>query len=42
VERVPEVGDRLVAEIFRRVEVCVDDPDIGLIVPEFGQPPCAS
>ena len=37
-EGVPEVGDRLVAEIFRRVEVLADNPDIGRIVPEFGQP----
>ena len=37
-EGVPEVGDRLVAEIFQRVEVLVDHPDIGRIVPEFNQP----
>ena len=37
-EGVPEVGDRLVAEIVRRVEVLADHPDIGRIVPEFGQP----
>lgn len=37
-EGVPEVGDRLVAEIFQRVEVLADHPDIGRIVPEFGQP----
>lgn len=37
-EGVPEVGDRLVAEIFQRVEVLADQPDIGRIVPEFGQP----
>lgn len=37
-EGVPEVGDRLVAEIFHRVEVLADHPDIGRIVPEFGQP----
>lgn len=34
----PEVGDRLVAEIFQRVEVLADQPDIGRIVPEFAQP----
>jgi plasmid stabilization system protein ParE len=34
----PEVGDRLVAEIFQRVEVLADHPDIGRIVPEFDQP----
>jgi plasmid stabilization system protein ParE len=37
-EGVPEVGDRLVAEIFQRLEVLADQPDIGRIVPEFGQP----
>ena len=37
-EGVPEVGDRLVAEMFQRVEVLADQPDIGRIVPEFGQP----
>ncbi|NEX23472.1 type II toxin-antitoxin system RelE/ParE family toxin [Thiorhodococcus mannitoliphagus] len=37
-EGVPEVGDRLVAEIFQRVEVLADQPDIGRIVPEFGEP----
>ena len=37
-EQVPEVGDRLVAEVFERVEVLADHPDIGRIVPEFGQP----
>ncbi len=37
-EGVPEVGDRLVAEIFQRVEVLADHLDIGRIIPEFGQP----
>lgn len=37
-EGAPEVGDRLIAEIFQRVEVLADHPDIGRIVPEFGQP----
>jgi plasmid stabilization system protein ParE len=37
-EGVPEVGDRFVAEIFERVETLVEHPDIGRIVPEFGQP----
>ncbi|RKT44641.1 type II toxin-antitoxin system RelE/ParE family toxin [Thiocapsa rosea] len=36
-EGVPEIGDRLVAEIFQRVELLADQPDIGRIVPEFGQ-----
>lgn len=34
---VPEVGKRLVAEVFQRVEALVDHPDMGRIVPEFGQ-----
>jgi toxin ParE1/3/4 len=37
-ERVPEVGDRLVAKIFQPVEVLANQPDIGPMVPEFGQP----
>jgi plasmid stabilization system protein ParE len=36
-EGVPEVGARLVAEIFERVEVLADHPNIGCVVPEFGQ-----
>ncbi|MBK1724620.1 type II toxin-antitoxin system RelE/ParE family toxin [Thiocystis violacea] len=35
---VPEVGDRLVAEVFQRVEALADHPDLGRMVPEFGQP----
>jgi plasmid stabilization system protein ParE len=35
---VPEVGDRLVAEIFQQVERLVDHPDMGRVVPEFDQP----
>ena len=34
---VPEVGDRLVAEIFQRVEALADHPEIGRIVSEFDQ-----
>jgi hypothetical protein len=34
----PQVGDRLVAEIFQRVEVLAEHADIGRIVPEFSQP----
>lgn len=37
-EGVPDVGERLVIEIFQRVEVLTDHPDIGRMVPEFGQP----
>lgn len=35
---VPDVGERLVMEIFERMEALSDHPDIGRIVPEFGQP----
>ena len=31
------VGERLVAEIFARIETLPDHPDIGRIVPEFEQ-----
>lgn len=34
----PDVGRRLVGEIFGRVESLVDHPDMGRVVPEFGQP----
>ena len=33
-EGVQKVGDRLVAEVFQRVEVLADHPDLGRIVPE--------
>ncbi len=33
-----EVGDRLITEVFDRVERLVDNPDIGRVVPEFDQP----
>lgn len=36
-ERVPDVGQRLVAEVFERVEALQDNPDMGRMVPEFGQ-----
>jgi toxin ParE1/3/4 len=35
---VPEVGDKLVAEVFQQVEHLVDHPDMGRVVPEFDQP----
>ena len=35
---VPEVGTRLVLEVFERVEALADHPDMGRIVPEFSQP----
>jgi plasmid stabilization system protein ParE len=34
---VSEISERLVSEVFQRVETLVDHPDIGRIVPEFGQ-----
>ena len=34
---VPEVGDRLVTEIFDRIEALRDHPEMGRMVPEFGQ-----
>ena len=33
----PDVGTRVVADIIARIERLVDYPDIGRIVPEFGQ-----
>jgi toxin ParE1/3/4 len=35
---VSDVGERLLAEVFQRVETLVDHPDIGRVVPEFEQP----
>ena len=35
---VPEVGARLVAEVFQRVQSLTDHPDMGRVVPEFDQP----
>lgn len=37
-EEVPEVGARLVAEVFQRVQALADHPDLGRVVPEFDQP----
>lgn len=34
---VPGVGDRLVTEIFDRIEALRDHPEMGRVVPEFGQ-----
>ena len=34
---VPDVGDRLVEEIFTRIEMLRDHPEIGRVVPEFSQ-----
>lgn len=33
----PEVGARLLAAVFQRVEALVDHPDMGRVVPEFNQ-----
>lgn len=35
---VPAVGERLLGEIVSSIEALADHPDIGRIVPEFGQP----
>lgn len=35
---VPEVGERLLGEIFAAIAVLADHPDMGRIVPEFEQP----
>ncbi len=37
-EQVPEVGDRLVADIFTRIKALAAHPELGRIVPEFEQP----
>ncbi|MGB7933086.1 MAG: type II toxin-antitoxin system RelE/ParE family toxin [Gammaproteobacteria bacterium] len=34
---VSDIGERLVAEVFQRGEALVDHPDMGRVVPEFGQ-----
>ncbi len=34
---VPQVGRRLVEEVLARVETLTDHPELGRIVPEFGQ-----
>ena len=34
---VPEVADKLITEVFRRVQALADHPDMGRVVPEFGQ-----
>ncbi|MHB1564532.1 MAG: type II toxin-antitoxin system RelE/ParE family toxin [Leptospirillum sp.] len=35
---VPDIGVRLVAEVFHHLQSLVDHPDIGRVVPEFDQP----
>lgn len=34
---VPEVGERLILELFERIETLAAHPEIGRIVPELGQ-----
>jgi plasmid stabilization system protein ParE len=34
---VSDIGERFVADIFQRVETLADHPEIGRVVPEFGQ-----
>ncbi len=34
---VPDVGERLIMEIFERIETLAEHPEIGRIVPELGQ-----
>jgi len=34
----PEVGERLIGEIVASIKALADHPDMGRIVPEFGQP----
>ena len=36
-QQVPDVGERLIREIVTRIEALADQPDMGRIVPEFGQ-----
>lgn len=35
---VPDVGTRLVAEVFQRIKGLAAHPDMGRVVPEFNQP----
>ena len=35
---VPEVGARLVNEVFQRIQSLADHPEMGRVVPEFNQP----
>ncbi len=37
-QAVPEVGDRLLREIFASIETLASHPDMGRVVPEFAQP----
>ena len=35
---VPDVGARLVTEVFQCIQTLADHPDMGRVVPEFDQP----
>ena len=35
---VPDVGQRLVGEILAGIEALAEHPELGRVVPEFGQP----
>ncbi len=35
---VPEVGSRLLEEVFQRTRALAEHPDMGRVVPEFDQP----
>jgi toxin ParE1/3/4 len=35
---IPAIGDRLVTEIIAHVEVLIDHPEIGRMVPELSEP----
>jgi len=37
VQGVPDVGERLIGEIVASIEALADHPDMGRVVPEFGQ-----
>lgn len=34
---VPEVGEKLIADVLQRVQALADHPDMGRVVPEFDQ-----
>jgi toxin ParE1/3/4 len=34
---VSDIGERFVSEVFQRVETLANHPDMGRVVPEFGQ-----
>jgi plasmid stabilization system protein ParE len=34
-QKIPQVGERLVAEVFKDIELLSEQPDMGRLVPEF-------